>query len=154
MADDLSFIRKWIKRGLSKDGKTLDFSNRGINNDIAMDLAENVSLPDIEILYLHTNKIKDLGLEELAQAEIFAPLRELWLYENVIRDEGAVALAESEQLTKLRYLSLYTNRISDEGRWHWRSPTHYPAWRHWIFLSIGLVTGGRAHLRMLGNLKN
>jgi len=108
MADDLSFIRKWIKRGLSKDGKTLDFSNRGINNDIAMDLAENVSLPDIEILYLHTNKIKDLGLEELAQAEIFAPLRELWLYENVIRDEGAVA-------PKLRYLSLYTNRISDEG---------------------------------------
>ena len=115
MADDLSFIRKWIKRGLSKDGKTLDFSNRGINNDIAMDLAENVSLPDIEILYLHTNKIKDLGLEELAQAEIFAPLRELWLYENVIRDEGAVALAESEQVTKLRYLSLYTNRISDDG---------------------------------------
>ena len=84
-SEDLSYIRKWIKRGLSKDGKTFDLSKRGINNEIAMELAENVSLPDIEILYLHTNKIKDLGLEELAQAEIFSPLKELWLYENIIR---------------------------------------------------------------------
>ena len=68
-SEDLFYIRKWIKRGLSKDGKTLDFSNKGINNEIAYELAENISLPDIEILYLHTNKIKDLGLEELAQAE-------------------------------------------------------------------------------------
>ncbi|SVE55354.1 uncharacterized protein METZ01_LOCUS508208, partial [marine metagenome] len=75
-SEDLSYIRKWIKRGLSKDGKILDFSKKGINNDIAIELAENISLPDIEIFYLHTNKIKDLGLEELAQAEIFAPLRE------------------------------------------------------------------------------
>ena len=59
MAEDISYIRKWIKRGLSKDKKTLDFSNRGIDNQTAMDLAENVALPDIEILYIHTNKIKD-----------------------------------------------------------------------------------------------
>ena len=52
MAENISYIRKWIKRGLSKDGKTLDFSDRGIDNQIAMDLAENVALPDIEILYI------------------------------------------------------------------------------------------------------
>ena len=113
--EDLSYIRKWIKRCLSKDGKTLDFSSRGIDNQVAMELAENVALPDIEILYLHTNKIKDMGLEELAQAELFSPLHELWLYENLIRDDGARALAESEQLKKLRYLSLYTNRVADDG---------------------------------------
>ena len=97
MAEDISYIRKWIKRGLSKDKKTLDFSNRGIDNQTAMDLAENVALPDIEILYIHTNKIKDLGVEELAQSEFFEPLKELWMYENLVGDEGAKALAESEQ---------------------------------------------------------
>ena len=95
MSDDISYIRKWIKRGLSKDKKTLDFSNKGISNEIAEELAENVALPDIEILYLHTNKLKDLGLEELADSEFFEPLKELWLYENKIGDEGTVALANS-----------------------------------------------------------
>ena len=84
MAEDISYIRKWIKRGLSKDKKTLDFSNKGINNLIAEELAENVALPDIEILYLHTNNIKDEGLEELANSDFFEPLKELWVYENKI----------------------------------------------------------------------
>ena len=115
MAEDISYIRKWIKRGLSKDNKTLDFSNKGIDNLIAEELAENVALPDIEILYLHTNKIKDEGLEELANSEFFEPLKELWVYENKISDNGAVALAESDNVLQLRYLSLYTNRIGDDG---------------------------------------
>ena len=87
MGEDISYIRKWIKRGLSKDKKTLDFSNRGIDNETAMELAENVALPDIEILYIHTNKIKDLGVEELAQSEFFEPLKELWMYENLVGDD-------------------------------------------------------------------
>ena len=87
MSDDISYIRKWIKRGLSKDKKTLDFSNKGISNEIAEELAENVALPDIEILFLHTNKLKDIGLEELAGSEFFEPLKELWLYENKIGDD-------------------------------------------------------------------
>ena len=110
MAEDISYIRKWIKRGLNKDKKTLDFSNKGIDNLIAEELAENVALPDIEILYLHTNKIKDEGLEELANSEFFEPLKELWLYENKIGDGGIVALAESDNVLQLRYLSLYTNK--------------------------------------------
>ena len=95
MSDDISYIRKWIKRGLSKDKKTLDFSNKGISNEIAEELAENVALPDIEILYLHTTKLKDIGLEELAVSKFFEPVKELWLYENKIGDEGTVALANS-----------------------------------------------------------
>jgi hypothetical protein len=71
MSEDISYIRKWIKRGLSKDKKTLDFSNRKIDNEIASELAENVDLPDIEILFMYTNKIKDLGLEELAESVFF-----------------------------------------------------------------------------------
>ena len=86
MAEDISYIRKWIKKGLSKDKRTLDFSNKGIDNLIAEELAENVSLPDIEVLYLHTNKIKDEGLKELANSEIFESLKELWIYENKIGD--------------------------------------------------------------------
>ena len=61
MAEDISYIRKWIKRGLSKDKKTLDFSNRGIDNQTAMDLAENVALPVIEILYIHTSHVQKKG---------------------------------------------------------------------------------------------
>jgi len=101
MSNDITYIRKWIKRGLSKDGKVLDFSNRSIGNEEAMELAENVSLPDLEILYLHSNKIKDIGLEELADSDFFAPLKELWLYENLIRDAGACALAESKKVSNL-----------------------------------------------------
>ena len=82
---------------------------------IAEELAENVALPDIEILYLHTNKLKDIGLEELADSEFFEPLKELWLYENKIGDDGTVALAESDNVLQLRYLSLYTNKIGDAG---------------------------------------
>jgi len=40
MSDDISYIRKWIKKGLSKDKKTLDFSGKGISNEIAEELAE------------------------------------------------------------------------------------------------------------------
>ncbi|GIT65081.1 MAG: hypothetical protein Ct9H300mP23_07080 [Nitrospinota bacterium] len=45
MAEDISYIRKWIKRGLSKDKKTLDFSNKGIDNLMGEELAENVFAP-------------------------------------------------------------------------------------------------------------
>ena len=68
MSDDLSYIRRWIKKGLSKDGKTLDFSEKKITVDMAIDLAENLSLPEVEILFFHSNNMKDKILEEFADA--------------------------------------------------------------------------------------
>ena len=34
--EDLTWIRRWIKKGLSKDKKTLDLSNRRFNLPIAI----------------------------------------------------------------------------------------------------------------------
>ena len=51
MADDISYIRKWLRRGISKDGLTLDLSGKGIRNPEALELAEYLSVPDLEILY-------------------------------------------------------------------------------------------------------
>ena len=51
MADDISYIRKWLRRGISKDGLTLDLSGRSIGNPEALELAENLAVPDLEILY-------------------------------------------------------------------------------------------------------
>ena len=41
MSDDITYIRKWIKRGLSKDGKVLDFSNKGIGNSVVTAVSVN-----------------------------------------------------------------------------------------------------------------
>ncbi|MBI5428209.1 MAG: hypothetical protein HZA02_08035, partial [Nitrospinae bacterium] len=78
MDDSFSILRKWIKKGLSKDGKTLDLSNRRIDMELATDLAESYSL-DVEIMYLNATWLKDNSLEELAGSGFFTPsLRELW----------------------------------------------------------------------------
>jgi hypothetical protein len=61
--DDITYIRRWIKKGLSKDGKTLDFSNKKIGEKEAIDFAENIQLEGLEILFLHNCQIKDICLE-------------------------------------------------------------------------------------------
>ena len=113
--DDTSWVRRWIKKGLSKDKKTLDLSNRRFDLQIAMDIAENMAVPGIEILYMHTCWIKDSYLEELAAADLLKPIKELWLFENKIGCEGARYLAESFKFPNLRYLSLYSNKIGPDG---------------------------------------
>jgi Leucine-rich repeat (LRR) protein len=116
MEETSAYIRKWIKKGLSKDGKTLDFSNRRIRRQEAQDMAEYVSVPGVEILFLHQAWIKDLYLEDLAGSDFFPKsLLELWLYKNNIGDAGAQALAQCEKLSNLRYLSLYSNKITGAG---------------------------------------
>lgn len=116
MEETSAYIRKWIKKGLSKDGKTLDFSNRKIGRQEALDLAEFVSVPGVEVMYMHEAWLKDLYLEELAGSDFFPQsLRELWLYKNKFGDAGAKALAHCEKLSNLQYLSLYSNKITGEG---------------------------------------
>lgn len=116
MEEASSYIRKWIKKGLSKDGKVLDFSGRRFTQQEALDLAEYVEVAGIEILYLHENWIKDSYLETLGDSNFFPEtLRELWLYKNRIGNAGAQTLAQCERLSNLRYLSLYSNKVGGEG---------------------------------------
>ena len=99
--EDATYIRKWIKKGLKRDGKTLDFSGRTINYETALDLADTIELEGVEIFFLHECQLKDDALEELADADFLNSLKELWLYKNKIRDEGAKALGFSSQLGQL-----------------------------------------------------
>jgi hypothetical protein len=116
MEEASSYIRKWIKRGLSKDGKVLDFSNRKIGRQEALDLAEYCEVAGVETMYLHEDWLKDAYIEELTGSNFFADtLCELWLYKNRLGDLGAQALAHCERLSNLRYLSLYFNKIKGEG---------------------------------------
>ncbi len=109
-------LRRWIKRGLSKDGRTLDFSNRRITLDVAVELGENVAVEGLEIIYLYNTGLKDNALEELCDSEFFPPtLKELWMYDNRLVNEGLEALSENKIFSKLRYLSLYSNRIDARG---------------------------------------
>ncbi|MEE9498732.1 MAG: hypothetical protein V3V24_05295, partial [Nitrospinaceae bacterium] len=64
--EDLTWIRRWIKKGLSKDKKTLDLSNRRFNLPIAIEVAEGMAVPGIETLYMHGCWLKDSYMEELA----------------------------------------------------------------------------------------
>ena len=113
--DDVTWIRKWVKRGLSKDKRTLDLSYRRFDLQIAMDIAENLAVPGIEIIYLHDCWIKDAYLEEMVEGEIFSGIRELWMHNNIVRDVGAGYLADCDKLDNLRHLCLYSNKIGAEG---------------------------------------
>ncbi|MCZ6512832.1 MAG: hypothetical protein O6857_02790, partial [Nitrospinae bacterium] len=75
--EDLTWIRRWIKKGLSKDKKTLDLSQRRFSYPIAIEVAEGMAVPGIEILYMHNCWLKDSYLEELAVSNLFAPVKEL-----------------------------------------------------------------------------
>ncbi|MDH5458751.1 MAG: hypothetical protein OEY26_08560, partial [Nitrospinota bacterium] len=79
--EDMTWIRRWVKKGLSKDKKTLDLSNRRFNLQIAIEVAEGMAVPGIETLYMHGCWLKDPYLEELAVSDLFAPVKELWMYE-------------------------------------------------------------------------
>ena len=92
-AEDITWIRRWIKKGLSKDKKTLDLSNRRFTLQIAIDVGENLAVPGVDTLYMHNCWIKDAYLEELVEGDLYASIQNLWMYENMIRSEGAQYLA-------------------------------------------------------------
>ncbi len=116
-------------------------------------IAKAGTLPSLERLVLHENKLKDDGVRALATGDLPA-LRELTLWQNGVRTAGIEALAEGDVGGDLTALCLYGNPIRDKGVQHIAHSGAFTAIERLEVLNANAKRKGLAALTATASLPN
>ncbi len=95
--------------------RRLRFANCKIDADVAHEIAQSPSAPQLIRLELPYNLIGDRGARSLAESTCLNRVERLDLERNGIGPDGARALAQSSVLATVRDLSLSCNPLGDDG---------------------------------------